>query len=187
MPYSELLANAFAALGQRLGADSSYLSGTDPAAIAFGQSVGDWSPFPDSALALGSLSRDFKLVILSNVDEPNIARTRRLLEGPGNFTFDLVLTAQQIGSYKPALGNFEAMLARVASEFGVTKKEEVLVVAQSRVHDHVPANALGLHSAWIDREGAAMGHEESAQYTYKFDTLEQLAKAVRQEKSGPTE
>ncbi|KAH7099714.1 HAD-like protein [Auriculariales sp. MPI-PUGE-AT-0066] len=186
LAYTPLLAESYAAFGQRLGLPAS-LTGSDPAAVAFGQSVGDWSPFPDSAAALGELSKDFKLVVLSNVDAPNIARTRQLLEGPGQFQFDLILTAQEIGSYKPALANFEVMLAAVADKFGVTDKSEVLVVAQSRVHDHVPANALGLESAWIDRQGAIMGHESSAKFTYRFNTLSELANAVKQEKTGNPE
>lgn len=180
MHYTQLLAHVYVALGQRLGISSESLTSDDPAAIAFGNSVGDWSPFPDSAAALGVLARHFKLVVLSNVDAALFERTRAHLEGPGAFTFDRVITAQEIGSYKPDPNNFEYMLADVRARFGV-ERQDVLVTAQSQVHDHVPANALGLDTAWIDREGSSIGHEPSAKYTYRFRTLAEMAKAVEQE------
>ncbi|MEJ0072115.1 MAG: haloacid dehalogenase [Pseudomonadota bacterium] len=68
------------------------------APIAFGGSVGRWPAFPDSAEALGYLKQHFKLVILSNVDRTSFGRSNAKL----GVDFDLVLTAQDIGSYKPA-------------------------------------------------------------------------------------
>lgn len=180
MPYTQLLAHVYSALGQRLGLAAQSFAADSAPAVAFGESVGDWTPFADSPAALGELKKRFKLVVLSNVDRSLFDRTRRLVERPGGFVFDKIITAQDVGSYKPALANFEYMLNAVGEEFGI-KNDEVLVVAQSRMHDHVPANALGLHSAWIDREGAAMGHDENANYTYRFNTLAEMAKAVEQE------
>lgn len=54
----------------------------------------------------------------------------------------MVITAQDVGSYKPDLKNFEHMLAAVAEKFGV-KKEQVIQTAQSQFHDHAPAKEMG--------------------------------------------
>ena len=53
---------------------------------------------------------------------------------------------------KPAAANFEFLLARVRADFGAGP-ESILHVAQSLFHDHVPAKAMGLATAWIDPAG----------------------------------
>jgi 2-haloalkanoic acid dehalogenase type II len=119
----------------------------DPAeAAAFGQSVGRWPAFPDTPAALQYLKRHYKLVILSNVDRASFAITNRKL----GVEFDLIVTAQDVGSYKPDRRNFEHLLAALAKSFG-TRKTDVLHTACSLFHDIVPAKALGLRTAWIDR------------------------------------
>ena len=64
-------------------------------------------------------------------------------------TFDSVLTAQDIGSYKPSARNFDALLAE-ARRLGVAEGK-LLHVAQSLFHDHVPAKKAGLRTVWINR------------------------------------
>jgi FMN phosphatase YigB (HAD superfamily) len=58
--------------------------------------------------ALERLLKHYKLVVLSNVDQASFSRTNSgTLSG---VTFDVILTAQDIGSYNPDLRNFEYML-----------------------------------------------------------------------------
>jgi 2-haloalkanoic acid dehalogenase type II len=116
------------------------------------ESIGEWPPFPDTTEALLSLKQHYKLAILSNVDRRSFEQSNRRL----GVEFDLIVTAQDVGSYKPNLANFHALLGRLA-EMGITK-EKVLHVAQSLYHDHVPARQLGLHSVWINRRRAKRGH-----------------------------
>jgi FMN phosphatase YigB (HAD superfamily) len=71
-----------------------------------------------------------------------------------NVEFDEILTAADIGSYKPAPANFAALLTRV-DEVGATGA--LLHVAQSLFHDHVPAKAVGLPTVWINRRHAQGG------------------------------
>ena len=75
-------------------------------------------------------------MILSNIDNESIART---VSGPlAGADFDAVYTAQNIGSYKPDMKNFDYLLKGAEKELGV-RKEEVLHTAQSLTHDCVPA------------------------------------------------
>nr|GFD60369.1 hypothetical protein [Tanacetum cinerariifolium] len=75
--------------------------------------------FPDTVAALRRLQKTFKLVVLSNVDNESFqAGNAHGLEG---FKFDAVYTAQDIGSYKPDLRNFEYMLSHVKEDFGIEK------------------------------------------------------------------
>jgi 2-haloacid dehalogenase len=60
--------------------------------------------------------------------------------------FDYIITAQQARSYKPSLNNFHLAFGRIEEP-----REQILHVAQSMFHDHVPAKSLGLTSVWINR------------------------------------
>ncbi|KAL8294726.1 hypothetical protein RB600_000600 [Gaeumannomyces tritici] len=178
MPYPDLLAAVHPQLASALGLARA--PPTPAESRAFGDSVGAWSAFPDTADALARLARHYKLVVLSNVDRASFAASR---SGPlQGAHFDLVLTAQDIGSYKPDQRNFAYMLDKVEREFGV-KKDGVLQTAQSQFHDHHPAKMAGVRSCWIARAGAVMGNRDEEVFDWKFDTLGQMADAVEAEAS----
>ncbi len=115
---------------------------------AFGGSVGNWPAFPDSASALARLKTRYRLGVITNCDDDLFAHSNRRL----GVTFDWVVTAQQVGAYKPDPHNFETALERLG-----LPRERVLHVAQSLFHDHVPAKRLGLATAWIDRRRGRPG------------------------------
>src|SRR5262245_45261107 len=108
------------------------------------ESLPRWTPFPDTNPALERLARRFRLGILSNVDDDLLAATRR------HFTvdFDLIVTAQQVRSYKPGLAHFNEALARAAGK-------RLLHAAQSYFHDVVPTSKLGIPVIWINRNSSA--------------------------------
>jgi 2-haloalkanoic acid dehalogenase type II len=172
MLYSTVVSTAVSRVASQLGTTLS-----DEEKEAAGASVGKWTPWPDTVAALKRLSKYYKLVILSNVDLASFSHTKKLLEH--GFIFDKILTAQEIGSYKPNTTNFLYMLNVAKEEFGV-EKEQVLVTAQSLMHDHVPANKLGLASSYIQRE-EGRGNAEGAEWTFAFPTLEAMADALESE------
>lgn len=138
--YPAILARSMRALGAQLGAPV-----TDTEADTFGASVPDWPAFPDSAEALARLAARYRLIILSNVDRTSFAGSNRRL----GVEFTSIVTAQDVGSYKPDPANFAALAAETA-RLGITPGRH-LHVAQSLFHDHVPAKAAGLPTVWIDR------------------------------------
>ncbi len=144
--YPEILSRVLKDMGKRWGVP---VSGAE--AAAFGASVADWPAFADSSQALAYLKGHYKLVILSNVDRGSFAASNARL----GVEFDAVLTAGDIGSYKPDRRNFQYMLDALDS-MGIDK-ERILHVAQSLFHDHVPAKEMGLATMWIDRRGGADG------------------------------
>ncbi|KAH8702913.1 HAD-like domain-containing protein [Phaeosphaeriaceae sp. PMI808] len=172
--YSELLTTIHPKLCKDLGLQEP----TNEESHTFGASIGTWPAFPDSVKALERLSKHYKLVVLSNVDNESFKKGNAVaLKG---FKFDAIYTAEDIGSYKPDLKNFEYMLRRVKEEFGIAK-EEVLPTAQSQFHDHHPAKKMGMKSSWIYRPGAIMGNRDDPVYDWKFDRLEDMADAVEKE------
>ena len=144
--YPEILARSMGALGEQLGTEVS-----DADAQALATSVPDWPAFPDSHDALQALSERFKLIILSNIDRASFGASRARLR----VEFTSVLTAQDIGSYKPDPRNFVALKAE-AQRLGVPEGK-LLHVAQSLFHDHVPAQRAGLPTVWINRRHSRPG------------------------------
>jgi 2-haloalkanoic acid dehalogenase type II len=171
--YPQILARAMSGLGAELG-----VSVSDDEAGSLAVSVPDWPAFGDSAAALQRLSRHYALIILSNVDRAGFAASNARL----GVTFTSILTAEDIGSYKPSPRNFAALTGE-AARLGIAEGR-LLHVAQSLFHDHVPARAAGLTTVWIDRRHAKPGWGATPQPPadvtpdWTFTTLEAFADTV---------
>ena len=140
LAYAEVLQAAFRRTALTLGIEAS-----DSDVQALGRSVPDWPAFPDTHDALVRLQRHYRLIILSNVHREGIAGSIARM----GVEFDGVLTAQDIGSYKPHSRNFTVLLDSLRP-LGVEQRR-LLHVAQSLFHDHVPAQQAGIDSVWINR------------------------------------
>lgn len=176
MPYSELLSKLHCRLAKEWG----ILASDDDHAL-FGKSVAQWPVFVDTPAGLQYLKRYFKLLILSNVDRESFAASARRLE----VRFDDVVTAEEVGSYKPDPGNFEALVRRVG-ELGLDRRR-ILHVAQSPARDLIPAGRCGLATAWIDRQretSGAVAHEDAippVRHEFRFPTLVDMVRAHQEE------
>lgn len=60
--------------------------------------------------------------------------------------FDAVYLAEEIGSYKPDLKNFQYLFAHARDELDV-QMEQILMTANGLNSDHVPAMKVGMTSA----------------------------------------
>src|SRR5262249_21728271 len=142
-PYRNVLQGVMAGIASELG-----FVPTAEELQALPDSVGHWPPFADTVAALMRLQTRYRLVIISNIDDAMFAETNTLLQ----VVFDDIITAQQVGSYKPALQNFHFALTRLGIQ-----RQRVLHVAQSLHHDHAPAKALGLTTVWVNRPSRLPG------------------------------
>jgi 2-haloalkanoic acid dehalogenase type II len=147
------------------------------AARAFGASVGDWPPFPDTPAAIAMFHGRFVLGIVSNVDDASLARSIAVIGTAPDFT----VTAEAIRSYKPARAHFDRML-EILTERGIGK-HEVLHVAQSMFHDIVPCRELGIACCWVNRRSRRTGHgatpEAHAVPDYSVTSLAELVARAR--------
>ena len=172
-PYPEVLATAFRRTGETLGRPVG-----DAWARRLGGSVPDWPAFPDSAAALASLSTHYALLIVSNVHRAGFAGSNRHLRR----RFAAVITAEDVGAYKPAGDHFRALIDTL-DNLGIARGE-LLHVAQSLFHDHVPARKAGLASVWINRRhdrpgwGATPEPSEAWSYDLELRSLAELAAAA---------
>ena len=171
--YPAILGETMRRVGASLGAEV-----TADDAEAFGQSVKDWPAFPDTAEALRRLSSRYKLIILSNIDRASFAASNPRL----GVTFDSIITAEDVGSYKPRRGHFNRLFEEI-ERLGVAR-ERLVHVAESLFHDHQPAAELGLPSVWIHRRhekggsGATATPSGDVSPTWRFTSMAEFADAA---------
>jgi 2-haloacid dehalogenase len=115
---------------------------------ALGGSVADWPAFPDSVAALARLRTRFGLAVITNCDNDLFDASDARLGRP----FTWRITAQHVGSYKPARRNFDFALRRIG-----LPPDKIVHVAQSLYHDHAPAQAMGLRTVWVNRRHGQPG------------------------------
>lgn len=172
-PYPAVLGETLRRIGAELDAEV-----TDEDATAYGHSVKDWPAFPDTAAALQRLATRFKLIIVSNIDRRSFAASTPRL----GVRFDAVVTAEDVGSYKPQLGHFDRLFHEL-DRLGVAR-EHLVHVAESLFHDHQPAAALGVPSVWIHRRhtkggtGATATPSGDVSPTWRFTSMAEFADAA---------
>ncbi len=157
--YREVLTETARRMAADLGLEQSFDS--------FGflaDSLPRWRMFDEVNPVLGELAgRGVRLGILSNIDDDLLAATLEQFEVQP----DLLITAEQVRSYKPAAAHFERARERLGGQ-------RWLHVAQSRFHDILPASRLGVPAAWINRLD-----EEAAPGTPVVPTFPDLAGLAR--------
>jgi 2-haloacid dehalogenase len=138
LTYREVLARCLAAVSAIDG-----LEVPDERHDALAESLPSWPPFPEVPAALTELrERGWRLAVLSNTDPDLLAASVAAIGVP----FDALITASEVGSYKPAPGHWERFFA----ETGATRDRHVHVAA-SLFHDIEPAARQGLTTVWINR------------------------------------
>jgi 2-haloacid dehalogenase len=140
MRYRDVLA---ATLRQACAQQGVRLHDDDAGVLAAGLPY--WPVFGEARAVLTALREaGWNLAILTNCDRDLVAHSLRRLQ----VTIDVVVTAEDAGSYKPALNHFR----RFQAATGVTTGNWVHV-AQSYLHDIRPAHELGVPRVWVDRLG----------------------------------
>jgi len=117
----------------------------------FAVSPGTWPAYRDSHAGLKALQARVKLGALSNIDNASLRRSGERLA----INFDIAVTAERVGAYKPDWPHFKTALADLEA-LGI-RRQRILHVGQSLRADIRPANKLGLCSAWINRPGRMLG------------------------------
>ena len=137
-PYRDVLAASL-----QLLADERRWPYSDEDGKALTRSMRSWQPFPDTTPALRRAhDAGLKLVIVSNTDRDIIEHSLRHIEAP----IDALVTAEDVGSYKPQTAHFERALEVVGAP-----AEQILHVAFGFKYDIGPAQELGFRSAWVNR------------------------------------
>lgn len=145
--YREVLAGVMTGLAQELGFE--LLPGEED---VLAESLPSWPAFPEVPEVLAELVQNYPLVILSNIDRDLFAATQPKL----GLEPALVITAQDVRSYKPNPAHFQRALEALQ-----IAPAELLHIAQSPFHDLVPAQSLGIKAVWVQR-GEGFGPTRSS-------------------------
>ena len=150
LPYRSVLTQSLVLLA---GSEGLGLEPQDENALA--ESLPSWAAFPEVPGALRELrSQGWRLAILSNTDPDLLAASIEQIGVPA----DLVVTAAEAGSYKPAHGHWR----RFFDETGAARERHAHVAA-SPFHDLAPAAELGLLAVWINRRGEESDERRAAE------------------------
>jgi 2-haloacid dehalogenase len=104
-------------------------------------SVGSWPPFREANAAMDRLKERYQIGIVSNIDDKLLGISRRHLRTE----LDLVVTAQQVRSYKPDPAHFKECKRRIGS------KTRWIHVATGLETDVIPCVKLKVPVIWVDR------------------------------------
>ena len=137
-----------------------------------------WKAFPDSAEAMARLSRDYRLIAMTNARRWAFEYFEAELGNP----FYAAFTADDTRTEKPDPAFFRTVFDFVGGEGA--SKNDILHVAQSQYHDIGVSRALGMTNCWIERRHAQKGYGgtiEPSEFTepdYHFTSMAGLADAA---------
>jgi 2-haloacid dehalogenase len=130
-------------------------------------SVQRWKPFKETNTQLQKLAKKYKLGLLSNIDDKLLGQTRRHIP----IDFDLVVTAQQVRSYKPEPPHFTECARRIGGKRGWVH------VAASYYHDVVPCVKQRVPVVWVNR-GKETLEASAKKPTAEVPNLKEVAKLL---------
>ena len=104
-------------------------------------SVARWAPFKETNAQLKKFGAKFETGLISNIDDKLLGQTRRHIP----HDFDLVVTAQQVRSYKPDPAHFNECARRIGTKKGWVH------IASSYYHDVEPCIKLKVPVIWVNR------------------------------------
>ena len=107
-------------------------------------SVPGWPPFRETNAQLERFAKKYELGILANIDDKLLGSTRRHFRTD----FDLVVTAQQVRSYKPDPAHFKECARRIGS-----MKRNWVHIASGYPTDIEPALKERISVIWVNRHG----------------------------------
>jgi len=104
-------------------------------------SVQRWPPFKETNPVLQKVAKKYKVGLISNIDDKLLGQTRRHIP----LDFDLVVTAQQVRSYKPDPAHFAECERRIGGKKGW------IHVAASYYYDVEPCLKRKIPVIWVNR------------------------------------
>ena len=136
--YAEVLRRATVRVGEELGWQ------IEPSRAQFlPDSIAAWTPFREANAAMDRLSKRYEVGIVSNIDDKLLGISRRHLRTD----LDLVVTAQQVRSYKPDPAHFREGARRIGGKKGW------LHIGSGYEADVAPLLKMNVPVIWVNRKG----------------------------------
>jgi 2-haloacid dehalogenase/putative hydrolase of the HAD superfamily len=129
-------------------------------------SVPRWQPFREANAAMDRLKSKYDIGIVSNIDDKLLGLSRRHLRTE----LDLVVTAQQVRSYKPDPAHFKEAARRIGGKKGWVH------IAAGYNADVMPLLKMNVPVIWVNRSGEKL--EGRKPPTAEVKNLREAAKAL---------
>jgi 2-haloacid dehalogenase len=160
--YAEVLRRTAVRAAKEMGWDlEPSRSGFLPASVPY------WPAFPETDPQVKKLRKKYDVGILSNIDDKLLGATRRHF----GFDLDLVVTAQQVRSYKPDPAHFKECERRIGGKKGWVH------IASGYGSDVEPCLKLKVPVIWLNRRGEAL-EEGAKRPVEEVSTLAAAAKLL---------
>jgi 2-haloacid dehalogenase len=130
-------------------------------------SVARWAPFKETNAQLRKFVNTFETGLISNIDDKLLGQTRRHIP----HDFDLVVTAQQVRSYKPDPAHFNECARRIGTKKGWVH------VGSSYYHDVEPCLKMKVPVVWVNRNKETLEPSQKKP-TAEVKTLLEAAKLL---------
>jgi 2-haloacid dehalogenase len=139
--YAEVLRRTAVQIAKQLGWS------LEPSRAGFlPDSIQRWQPFKETAPVLQKIAKKYSVGLLSNIDDKLLGQTRRHIP----LDFDLVVTAQQVRSYKPDPAHFTECERRIGGKKGWVH------IAASHYYDVEPCVKKKIPVIWVNRHGETL-------------------------------
>ena len=136
------------------------------------QMLAEADAFPESRWVIDTLASRVPMAVLSNADNDFLHPCLRR----NGLTFPVVVSSEDVAAYKPHVSIFSA----VSDALGVPLTE-IVYVGDSRTADVIGSKHAGMHSAWINRRGAAFnddGREREFSPDFEISNLDELVSII---------
>ena len=129
-------------------------------------SVHRWPAFREANPNIARFVKKFPTGLISNVDDKLLGQTRRHI----NHDYELVVTAQQVRSYKPDPAHFKEFARRIGGKKGWVH------IASSYYHDVEPCLKDKIPVVWVNRHGEELAGRKKPDA--EVSTLAEAAKLL---------
>ncbi|WP_205696589.1 HAD-IA family hydrolase [Conexibacter sp. SYSU D00693] len=126
-----------------------------------------WAPYKETMPQLRKILGKYKTGVISNIDDKLLGQTRRHMAAD----FDLVVTAQQVRSYKPDPAHFNEFARRIGGKKGWVH------IASGVPTDIEPCAKLKVPTIWVNRRKEELEPGQKKP-TLEVKTLLEAAKAL---------
>jgi 2-haloacid dehalogenase/putative hydrolase of the HAD superfamily len=132
-------------------------------------SVVRWKPYREANAALDRIAKKYQVGLVVNIDDKLLVASRRHIRSD----FDIVVTAQQVRSYKPEAAHFTETARRIGGKKGW------MHVGSSYYFDVAPSVKAKLPTVWVNRKKEKPDDPKAKKPDLEVKNLRELADKLK--------